>query len=66
MEILYHIQEGAQDFMESPLIIRRGADVILHYDYEQEDGRYLPAGKGDETYLYLPVVRILLLGECGI
>lgn len=40
MEKLYRIQEGAQDFMEAPLIIRRGADVILRYDYEQEDGRY--------------------------
>lgn len=40
MEKLYHIPEGAQDFMEAPLIIRRGADVILCYDYEQENGRY--------------------------
>ena len=40
MEKLYRIPEGAQDFMESPLIIRRGADVVLRYDYEQEDGRY--------------------------
>lgn len=40
MEKLYHIPESAQDFMESPLIIRRGADVILRYDYEREDGRY--------------------------
>lgn len=40
MEKLYHIPEGAQDFMEAPLIISQGADVILRYDYEQEDGRY--------------------------
>lgn len=40
MERLYRIPEGAQDFMESPLIIRRGTDVILRYDYEREDGRY--------------------------
>lgn len=40
MEKLYHIPEGAQDFMEAPQIIRRGADVVLRYDYEQEDGRY--------------------------
>lgn len=40
MENLFRIPEGAQDFMEPPLIIRRGADVILRYDDEQEDGRY--------------------------
>lgn len=40
MEKLYRIPEGAQDFMEAPLTIRRGLDVILRYDYEQEDGRY--------------------------
>lgn len=42
MEIqeVYEIKELAQEFSEQPQIKIRGRDVILSYDFEQEDGEY--------------------------
>ena len=40
METLYRIPDLAQEFMDSPKLIRNGNDLILRYDYETEDGSY--------------------------
>lgn len=37
---VYEIKELAQEFSEQPKIKIQGRDVILSYDFEQEDGEY--------------------------
>ena len=40
MKKLYVIPEGAQDFMEQPIVFARGTDIVIRFDYETEDGSY--------------------------
>lgn len=40
MQKIYDIKELAQEFSEQPQIKIQGKDVILSYDFEQEDGEY--------------------------
>lgn len=40
LQKVYDIKELAQEFSEPPQIKTQGKDVILSYDFEQEDGAY--------------------------